>query len=71
MMSKFIETVLKIPNEDNSSAKALINIEHINFIEENKEDKTTWIILDGSQYHDIVESLECYDAIKNSLLEQK
>lgn len=69
MSNKFIETVLSIPNEEKSTAKALINISHICFLEEDESDKTTWIITDGSEYHDILHSLECYQAFKNQILE--
>ena len=69
MQNKFIETVISIPGEEESTAKALININHICFLEEDKNDKTTWIITDSSKYHDILHSLECYQAIKNQILE--
>jgi len=69
MQNKFIETVLSIPSEEESTAKALININHICFLEEDKKDKTTWIITDGSKYHDILHSLECYQAFRSQILE--
>lgn len=70
MPNKFIETVLSIPSEEEENTiKALININHICFLQENKSDKTTWIITDGRKYHDILHSLECYQALKNQILD--
>jgi len=69
MSNKFVETVLSISSEEKSTVKALININHICFLEEDESDKTTWIITDGSEYHDILHSLECYQAFKNQILD--
>lgn len=68
MKNKFIETTILLPSERVPKAKCLINVNAINFIEE-ADGGTTWIILNGSKHHDILESIESYTAIRNQILD--